>query len=76
MGDKIKYLRGNYRLKILSLPVTDIDSLIIAADETTEVLIDNPGILSIQKNIRGYGTVYKLHPFGRQEMVINLNIRV
>lgn len=73
LGDNIKYLRGNYRLKILTLPVTDINSIVIAADEITKVLIDNPGILSIQKNIRGYGTIYKLLPDGHQELVIKLN---
>jgi len=73
LGENIKYLEGDYRLKILTLPLTDIDSIVIAADETTRVLIDNPGILSVQKNIRGYGTIYKLLPNGQQEMVIKLN---
>lgn len=72
LGQSIKYLIGNYKLEILTLPITIIDTLEIEADNTTNVNIDNPGILVVQKNIRGYGIIYQLNE-NNQEQVISLH---
>ena len=72
LGNSIKYLAGNYKIDILTLPITKIDKIEIEADKTTNVNIDNPGILVAQKNIRGYGIIYQLVDDG-QEHVISLN---
>lgn len=72
LGQSIKYLIGNYKVEILTLPITIIDTLEIEADNTTNVNIDNPGILVVQKNIRGYGIIYQLNE-NNQEQVISLH---
>lgn len=72
LGQSIKYLTGFYKVEILTLPITIIDTLEIEADNTTNVNIDNPGILVVQKNIRGYGIIYQLNE-NNQEQVISLH---
>lgn len=72
LGQSIKYLTGFYKVEILTLPITIIDTLEIEADNTTNVDIDNPGILVVQKNIRGYGIIYQLNE-NNQEQVISLH---
>jgi len=72
LESSIKYITDNYKLEILTLPITKISDVEIEADKTTNVSIDNPGILVIQKNIRGYGLVYQLSN-EIQEQVIVLN---
>lgn len=72
LGSSIKYLAGNYKLEILTVPITKIDNIEIEADKTTNVDIDNPGILVAQKSIRGYGVIYLLNDY-EQELVISLN---
>lgn len=67
-----KYLFGNYRVDILSLPIIKLDSINIEADKTTIIQIDNPGILNIYKNIRIYGFIYQLVDH-RQIRILNIN---
>jgi len=72
-NQNIRYLQGNYRIDILTLPVTKIDNLSIEAGKTTQILVENPGILSIQKNIKGYGSIYQLDEEGEQQWVVDIN---
>ncbi len=60
LSEERKYLSGNYKVKVLSLPIISLDSINIEADKTTKIQIDNPGILNIYKNIRIYGFIYHL----------------
>jgi len=69
----IRYLQGNYDVQILTLPVTKIYDLSIEAGKTTQVLVENPGILSIQKNIKGYGSIYQMNENGEQQWVVDIN---
>ena len=68
-----RYLQGNYDLEILTLPVTKLKDVTIEAGKTTQITLENPGILSIQKNIKGYGSIYRLDKKGMQEWVIDVN---
>jgi Ca-activated chloride channel family protein len=68
-----QYLQGNYRVQVLTLPVTTLENVNIEAGKTTQILIDNPGILSILKKIKGYGSLYVLKPDGSQEWVVDIN---
>lgn len=72
IGTSLKYLIGKYNLEILTLPITKIDGVEIDADKSTNILIENPGILNIQKNIRGIGAVYQLVN-DTQISIININ---
>ena len=72
LGNSIKYIEGNYNLEILTYPRTIIDNIEIEADKTTNIQIENPGILNIQKNIRGFGIIYQLVD-NNQLQVLSLN---
>ena len=52
IGSTVSYLKSVYDVDILSLPKIELKNIEIDADKTTEIEIDNPGILYIQKNIR------------------------
>lgn len=70
---EVKYLQGSYDIEILTLPITKIKSLSVEAGKTTQITVENPGILSIQKNIKGYGSIYQLDDTGHQDWVVDLN---
>lgn len=70
---QVQYLQGLYDLEILTLPITRLNQVNIEAGKTTRITLENPGILSIQKNIKGYGSIYQLDEYGNQSWVIDLN---
>lgn len=70
---EISYLQGNYDIKILTLPITHIKGLSIEAGKTTRVTLENPGIVNIQKNIKGFGSIYQLDENGQQQWVVDIN---
>ena len=72
LGDEVKYISGIYNAEVLTLPITIINNIDIEADNSTIINFDNPGILNIQKNIRGFGIIYQLVN-GNQIKVISIN---
>lgn len=72
IGSSLKYIIGKYNLEILTLPITKIEGVEIDADKSTNIQIDNPGILNIQKTIKGIGAVYQLVN-DNQISIININ---
>jgi Ca-activated chloride channel family protein len=72
-NQQVRYLQGTYDLEILTLPVSHLRDVKINAGETTRITLENPGILSIQKNIKGYGSLYRIDESGTQQWVIDLN---
>ena len=68
-----QYLQGNYEVKVLTLPITTIKEVNLEAGKTTHIQIENPGIVSILKKIKGYGSIYLLNPNGQQEWVVDIN---
>lgn len=72
LNNNIKYVVGNYNIEVLTLPVTTIRDVEIEADNNTNIQIENPGILAIQKSIRGFGVIYQLFK-NKQIAIININ---
>lgn len=66
-----KYITGTYHLEILSLPRIYVNDVKISQSHTTTVDIPVPGILVVQKPVRGYGSLY-LEKDGRLDWVFNL----
>ena len=72
LDEEISYLSDKYNLEILSLPITKLDDVEIEADKRNLVEVANPGILSIQKTIKGYGIIYQIIE-GKQYRVVSIN---
>ncbi len=52
-----RYLTGNYDLEVLTLPRMYVDNIDISQSKTTTVQIPNPGIVTIQTNAPGFGSI-------------------
>ncbi len=72
LQNTVNYLRGEYSIDILTLPVIHLDTFDILADKKNIITIDNPGIAVMQKNIRVFGSIFHLSG-KKQEFVIRLN---
>ena len=68
--NNVKYISGKYDLDILTLPPIYLKDVEILPDNQTKIKIENPGIATIQKSIRGYGSIYLLKG-NNQILVIN-----
>lgn len=66
-----KYITGTYSIEVLSLPRIYINDVKISQSHTTTVEIPVPGILVMQKPVRGYGSLY-LEKNGQLEWIFNL----
>ena len=53
-----KLLCGNYNLEILTIPRTYITNVNIAESKTTTIKLPMPGVVSLQKNTTGYGSIF------------------
>jgi len=71
LNNNVQYISGSYDIDILTLPVTYIKDVDIEPDNQTKIEIENPGIATIQKSIKGYGSIYLLDG-AKQILVINL----
>ncbi len=69
-NNDVKYIFGKYNIDVLTLPVIHLQNIDIEADKQTKIEIENPGIISIQKNIMGYGSIFALDG-DNQEFIIN-----
>ncbi len=69
-NNNVKYISGKYDLDILTLPAIHLEGVEIVPDNQTNIKIENPGIATIQKSIRGYGSIYLLKG-NNQILVIN-----
>jgi Ca-activated chloride channel family protein len=72
LGTDEKYLVGTYDLEILTLPRTYINDVEIKQSHTTTIEIPPPGLVTIMKNLTGYGGIYKLEG-NEATWVTNLN---
>jgi Ca-activated chloride channel family protein len=66
-----KYITGTDSIEILSLPRIYVNDIKITQSHTTTVDVPVPGILVMQKPVRGFGSLY-LHKEGRLEWIFNL----
>ena len=72
LNSSIRYLAGKYTIDILTLPPQHLKNFEIVPNHENSIRIETPGILVIQKNIRVFGTIYRLEKKG-QRFVIRLN---
>jgi Ca-activated chloride channel family protein len=70
VGMREKYITGSYDVEVLSLPRLMIENVQVTQDYTTKVEIPLPGIAVIQKNTKGYGSLY-VEKDGKLEWVYN-----
>lgn len=56
-NSSVKYLTGKYDLEILTLPRIYLEDVTVSQSKTTTVQIPTPGIVTIQCNSPGYGTI-------------------
>lgn len=70
LNQSVDYLSGSYNINILTLPPIHLQDIDIDADNQTKIEIENPGIASIQKTIKGFGSIYSLDG-KNQDWVIN-----
>ena len=57
-GESVRYLLGEYKLEILTLPVITADRIKIEQNKTTIIEIPAPGTITFQKAAELYGGVY------------------
>jgi Ca-activated chloride channel homolog len=68
-----KYLVGKYDIEIPILPRLNINNIKIDQSTTTKVTIPRPGILNLNKNTMGYGSIYVRKSATIEEWVCNLD---
>ncbi|MFK5856394.1 MAG: VWA domain-containing protein [Bacteroidota bacterium] len=71
LNNNVRYISGKYDIDILTLPIIHLENIEIEPDNQTKIEIENPGIATIQKSIKGYGSIYLLDG-DRQILVINI----
>lgn len=69
VNDGNRYLAGRYDVDILTLPPVRLKDVEISADKTTTVDLPMLGILSFNRSVEGYGSLYRLREDGSQELV-------
>ncbi len=66
LNNNVKYIAGKYDIDILTLPPIRLKAFEVKAGHDNNIRIEAPGILVVQKNIRVYGTVYRLEKKGQR----------
>ena len=70
LGESEKYLVGKYDLEIPVLPILNISNVEIKQSTTTTVDVPRPGIVNLQSNSPGYGSIYIIRD-KKQELIYN-----
>ncbi|MGI9544637.1 MAG: vWA domain-containing protein, partial [Cyclobacteriaceae bacterium] len=73
MGRQEKLLVGRYDLEILTLPRIYRGSVSIEQSKTTNIEIPAPGVLNINSNVPGVGSLYQMQEDGGQKWIRNLS---
>jgi len=75
LNQSVDYITGKYNIDILTLPPIYLKNIEIESDNQTKIEIENPGILVVQKSIKGFGSVYSLD--GKKQIwVINFGSNI
>jgi len=69
-GEKVRYITGDYRVEILTLPITIIDSVNIRQSHTTVIDYPKPGIANFITNSEGEGNLYYHGPNGPENIQV------
>ncbi len=67
-GERIRYLIGDYRVEILTMPVITIDSVNIRQSHTTTIEYPQPGIANFITNSEGEGNLFYYGPNGPENI--------
>ena len=68
-----KLLVGNYDIECTTLPRRIFKNVRIHQSETTELNIDQPGVVNFVATAKGIGSIYELFEDGSQQWIYNLN---
>jgi len=68
-----KLLVGNYDIECTTLPRKVFKNVSINQSKTTELYIDQPGVVNFVATSRGLGSIYELFDDGSQSWIYNLN---
>jgi Ca-activated chloride channel family protein len=69
-----KYLAGSYEVEVLTFPRVKFKNVNIRQGQTTDLAVDQPGVLNITHHFDGIASVYALEPGGGQTWVENLTL--
>jgi Ca-activated chloride channel family protein len=72
VGESIKYLTGTYDVEVLTLPPVH-RRIEISHNQVTPVEIPAPGLVNINTNVPGHGSIFELNSDGTQSWLLNLN---
>ncbi|MDW8210769.1 MAG: VWA domain-containing protein [Cytophagales bacterium] len=73
VGTTQRYLVGNYDIEVLTTPRTIVRNVSIKQGQTTEVEIDQPGVLTLNHYFDGIASLYRIADSG-QELVENYQL--
>jgi Ca-activated chloride channel family protein len=68
-----KLLVGNYDIECTTLPRTVFKNIKINQNQTTELKIDQPGVVNFVATSKGIGSIYAIDDNGRQKWIYNLD---
>jgi Ca-activated chloride channel family protein len=66
VGTSQRYLAGNYDVEVLTTPRTLVRNVAIRQGQTTEVPIEQPGILTLNHYYAGIASLYKIDDNGQE----------
>jgi Ca-activated chloride channel family protein len=72
VSENVDYLTGQYELEILTTPRIR-RKVEITHKQTTSLEIPAPGVVNINTNVPGYGTLFEVTTEGNQRWLLNLS---
>lgn len=73
VGSQIKYLTGKYDLELLTLPRIHYSNVAIESKKVTRIDVPAPGMLNVQVNFPGYGSIYVMESDGSTSWIHDLD---
>lgn len=70
--EKVRYLSGTYRVKILTLPPINLPEVAIKPNQTTEITIPPPGTANLVSGVPGFGSILQRFKNKPSEWVTDL----
>jgi len=71
--DKERLLVGNYDIECTTLPRKIFKNVQIRQSETTELNLQQPGVVNFVAAAKGIGSIYQIFEDGSQQWIFNLN---
>ncbi|HMP99043.1 MAG TPA: VWA domain-containing protein [Cyclobacteriaceae bacterium] len=70
--ESVKYLAGTYELEVHTLPKRYY-TVKLLADRNNMISLPTPGLVNLNTNANGYGSLYEMLPDGSEEWVMHLD---